>query len=148
MLKSTHALVTVFVCILQNIIYMGFTRIFGIKTKVHSVVGTHIFHAGGLELNHVICTITLSFSTCSDANFLYFGKHFWERIKQILTVIERLFPWKNQKILEKYWPPVATLSSHWQDPRNLNLHQICFLFMCFFWRQQQMWNFFGFQILC
>lgn len=76
MLKSTHALVTVFVCILQNIIYMGFTRIFGIKTKVHSVVGTHIFHAGGLELNHVICTITLSFSTCSDANFLYFGKHF------------------------------------------------------------------------
>lgn len=55
---------------------MGFTRIFGIKTKVHSVVGTHIFHAGGLELYHVMCTITLSFSTCSDANFLYFGKHF------------------------------------------------------------------------
>lgn len=43
MLKSTHALVTVFVCILQDIIYMGFTRIFGIKTKVDSVVGnTHL----------------------------------------------------------------------------------------------------------
>lgn len=78
MLKSTHALLTVFVCILQDIIYMGFTRIFGIlvQTKVHSVVGTHIFHAGGLELYHVMCTITLSFSTCSDANFLYFEKHF------------------------------------------------------------------------
>lgn len=56
---------------------MGFTAIiFEIKSKVSFVVDTNIFHAGKLDLNHVMCTITSSISRCSEFDWFEFLETF------------------------------------------------------------------------